>query len=131
MMGSYNLGDPGDCNGQGVEHYIQLNRDYFLDTSRPGYTAFTYPHPLQGGTVANASPVVIARVLRWMEVAAFVIGMGWHFRKPLMTVSLAAIAGCGTIYQLAPRSYDIVKVSSKESAVKVLTVFNHLTKPKV
>jgi len=73
---------------------------------------------------------VIARVIRWMEVAVLVVGMGWHFRKPLMAVSLAAIAGCGMVYELAPRSYEILKVVSKDSTVKVLTVFNHLTKPR-
>ena len=65
-----------------------------------------------------------------MEVAAFVTGMGWHFRRQVMAVSLAAIAGCGTLHQLAPRSYETVKVVSKESAVKALTVFNQLTKTK-
>ena len=73
---------------------------------------------------------MIARVIRWMEVAAFVTGMGWHFRKQVMAVSLAAIAGCGTLYQLAPRSYETLKMVSKDSTVKVLTVFNHLTKPR-
>lgn len=47
-----------------------------------------------------------------------------------MAVSLAALAGCGTLMQLAPRSYDTVKTVSKDSAVKVLTVFNDLTKPR-
>jgi hypothetical protein len=28
--------------------FIQLGRDYFM-SARPGYTEFTYPHPLQGG----------------------------------------------------------------------------------
>jgi hypothetical protein len=78
----------------------------------------------------TTTPVVIARVMRWMEVAAFVTGMGWHFRKQVMAVSLAAIAGCGTLYQLAPRSYETLKVVSKDSTVKVLTVFNTFTKPR-
>jgi len=34
------------------------------------------------------------------------------------------------VYELAPRSYEILKVVSKDSTVKVLTVFNHLTKPR-
>lgn len=28
------------------------NRDYYAGTSRPGYSAFTYPHPLQGGSTS-------------------------------------------------------------------------------
>jgi hypothetical protein len=82
------------------------------------------------GAGATTNPVVIARVLRWMEVAAFVIGIGFKFQKQIMAVSLAAIAGCGTLYQLAPQSYETMKVVSKDSTVKVLTVFNHLTKPR-
>lgn len=47
-IGSYNGGDPGNCNGMGIEYYIQSGREYFNDntTQRPGYTAYTYPHPL-------------------------------------------------------------------------------------
>lgn len=82
------------------------------------------------GSGAATSPVVIARVLRWMEVAAFVTGIGWHFRKPLMAVCLAVLSVGGTAVQLAPKSYDTVKVVSRDSAVKVLTMFNHLTKPR-
>jgi hypothetical protein len=102
------------------------------DTWTLYYTPYTYPHPLQGITdTPAASPVVIARVIRFFDIAVIVAGIGWHFKKSLMAVSLAAIAGCGTLYQLAPRSYETLKVTSKESAVKVLTVFNHLTKPRV
>lgn len=34
-------------NTAGTTH-VQNNRDYFVGTARPGYTAYTYPHPLQG-----------------------------------------------------------------------------------
>ncbi len=30
--------------------HCQLNRDYFNDTPKPGYTPLVYPHPLQGAT---------------------------------------------------------------------------------
>jgi hypothetical protein len=44
-------GDPGDQAL--VEALIQSGRDYFYSTdntaARPGYTAYTYPHPLAGG----------------------------------------------------------------------------------
>jgi hypothetical protein len=33
---------------------VVSNRDYYLGTARPGYTAYTYPHPLQG--TAPAAP---------------------------------------------------------------------------
>jgi hypothetical protein len=97
--GSWNVSGNGD--GSGV-----LYKCTATDTWTLFYTPYTYPHPLQSSSDSPAvvsSPVVIARVIRWMEIAAFVTGMGWHLRKPLMAVSLAAIAGCGTLYQLAPR----------------------------
>lgn len=101
------------------------------------YTPYIYPHPLQG-----AAPTFITRMLRlvswvgivsattWfgmLESLSLMLGLGFHFHKPLTRF---AVAGYGALYQLAPRSYETMKVVSKESAVKALTVFNHLTKPK-
>lgn len=39
---------PNDCgvNAPLVADYIQINREYYLATAKPGYTAYTYPHPL-------------------------------------------------------------------------------------
>jgi hypothetical protein len=65
-----------------------------------------------------------------VEVASIITGLGWHFRRPLLAGCIAALSICGTLVQLAPKSYDTVKIVSKESAVKALTVFNHLTKPR-
>lgn len=53
-IGPYDMGDPGNCNGLGIAHYIALNRDYFQNTARPGYTPYVYPHPLQSG--ASSTP---------------------------------------------------------------------------
>lgn len=39
--------------------FVQLNRDYFNGTPRPGYTEYTYPHPLNtggGGGGVGTSP---------------------------------------------------------------------------
>ena len=37
--------------------FIQSGRDYFLNQgARPGYTAYTYPHPLQGGVTPPSAP---------------------------------------------------------------------------
>ena len=35
--------------GTGAGNILQLNRDYFIRTPMPGYTPFTYPHPLVTG----------------------------------------------------------------------------------
>lgn len=67
MMASYNLGDAGDCNGLGVEYYIQLNREYYIATPRPGYTAYTYPHPL----IPQASPPAPDPITGTFSMAAF------------------------------------------------------------
>ncbi|GBE19289.1 protein metal binding site [archaeon BMS3Abin17] len=36
---------PG-CSSPAVSDHIQENRDYYNDIQRPGYTPYTYPHPL-------------------------------------------------------------------------------------
>lgn len=40
----------GGCSNPSTLDHIQLGRDLFNDTEMPGYTAYTYPHPLTGGT---------------------------------------------------------------------------------
>jgi hypothetical protein len=41
---------PNECGGGAplVSTFIQVNREYYLSTAKPGYTSYTYPHPLQG-----------------------------------------------------------------------------------
>jgi hypothetical protein len=50
----YPSGQPGNPN---VASVIKENRDFFNDTPKPGYAAFTYPHPL---TSAAPAPTVCA-----------------------------------------------------------------------
>lgn len=46
-----------ECGGQLVTTFIQSNRDYFLgSTPKPGYTAYTYPHPLTNGGGIDLPP---------------------------------------------------------------------------
>ena len=48
-----NCGNFG-CNSDGV---VKVGRDVFIGQARPGYTAFTYPHPLVGAVgAASAAP---------------------------------------------------------------------------
>jgi len=35
-------------NDPDIDNHLQEGRDFFSDTVKPGYVAFTYPHPLQG-----------------------------------------------------------------------------------
>ena len=47
-------------------NHIQAGRDYFNNTTRPGYTPYTYPHPLvQGGTPSTLAPPENLHVLGW------------------------------------------------------------------
>lgn len=54
-IAAWNMGDPGNCNGLGIDNYIALNRDYFPNTQKPGYTPYIYPHPLQSDTSSATS----------------------------------------------------------------------------
>lgn len=64
----YFASDGSQCSGGTFDSsgvYIQANRDYFNGTTvKPGYTAFTYPHPLISGTpiTGPASDVYLAQV---------------------------------------------------------------------
>jgi len=52
------LNQPSDdqCgNGQLVSNYIQEGRDYFL-SAKPGYTPYTYPHPLHTQYALASAP---------------------------------------------------------------------------
>lgn len=44
--------------------HIQQNRDYFQGTLKPGYTPFTYPHPLTTGAGAPEPPQSLGATVR-------------------------------------------------------------------
>jgi hypothetical protein len=56
-IGAWNMGDTSNCNGLGIDNYIRSGRDYIDNgtTPKPGYAAYTYPHPLQAGQ-SNTTP---------------------------------------------------------------------------
>jgi hypothetical protein len=52
-------GAPDNCGTFGCQDdgHVKAGRDIIFQTARPGYTAFTYPHPLQSGIgTSNAPP---------------------------------------------------------------------------
>jgi hypothetical protein len=55
-FGSPAIGDysPNQCGASAPSSaaYIQAGREYFAGTAKPGYTPFTYPHPLTGSSQA-------------------------------------------------------------------------------
>jgi hypothetical protein len=51
------LRDSGGCiNPDNTAAYVKLGRDYFNGTPKPGYTPYTYPHPLTKMGPAPAAP---------------------------------------------------------------------------
>ena len=58
--------DPLSCTGSTYDEsakYIVLERDYFVGTPKPGYTKYTYPHPLRAGTTGPSKPTNL-RIIR-------------------------------------------------------------------
>jgi hypothetical protein len=52
----YGAGNTNSCTGSTdtSAKYIVANRDYFNgSTAKPGYTPYTYPHPLATGSAAT------------------------------------------------------------------------------
>ena len=48
---------PDECgNGLQVGQFIQLGRDYFVGTARPGWVPYTYPHPLVAAGAPAGNP---------------------------------------------------------------------------
>jgi hypothetical protein len=48
-VGNYN---PDECgNGLETTDFIQEDRDYYVDTPKPGYSKYTYPHPLRAEAI--------------------------------------------------------------------------------
>jgi hypothetical protein len=68
---------PSDDCGNGLlsESFIQEGRDYYVNTPKPGYTPYIYPHPLRS-TVGGATPVsdpLLWRNSRTGEVAIWLM----------------------------------------------------------
>jgi hypothetical protein len=51
--------------GSGISdaNYLKSGRDYFDNTPRPQYTAYTYPHPLIGGAAAPPAAPTYLRIV--------------------------------------------------------------------
>jgi hypothetical protein len=48
---------PDNCGfGEQIGVFLQQNRDYFVDVAKPGWSPFTYPHPLRNGTASSSQP---------------------------------------------------------------------------
>jgi hypothetical protein len=56
-VGITDFGGTHCSNPDTSRNYIVLNRDYSLGTAKPGYTPYTYPHPLAQGSTATGNSV--------------------------------------------------------------------------
>ena len=60
-------GEQNNCSSpDSAANYIVSGRDYFNgSTAKPGYTPYTYPHPLESGSGAPAAPTGLTAVIYW------------------------------------------------------------------
>ena len=93
------------------------------------YTPYIYPHPLVTSSdlvTESVSPIAVGRVLRWMEILLPILGLLSHAR-----VRHALLTGCIATMSYTSIVYGTVMVAgstiTKQSTVRVLTVFNELT----
>jgi len=59
QFSDYGAGEPSSCTGSTYDtsaNYIVAGRDYYVGTPKPGYTKYTYPHPLRAGTTGPSVP---------------------------------------------------------------------------
>lgn len=56
ILSDYGPGSSDYCSGDVSTNYLVAGRDYFTGTAKPGYTKFTYPHPLRSGTTTTPAP---------------------------------------------------------------------------
>ena len=54
--GNYSINNFSGCSNPSVFDHVQDGRDYFTDTHMPGYSAYTYPHPLVKGPSRPSPP---------------------------------------------------------------------------
>lgn len=47
---------PDECgNGELIGTFLRQNRDYFINVAKPGWTPYTYPHPLHAAYAVGAA----------------------------------------------------------------------------
>lgn len=61
-IGTSDYGGVECTNPDSTTKYVVLNRDYFNDTAKPGYTPYSYPHPLVTSS-GTTNPPPLPRLL--------------------------------------------------------------------
>ena len=59
-------------DGQNIANYVQEGRDYITSSGRPGWTRFTFPHPLRANAVSavGSSPLPLLAQVRHLPLRA-------------------------------------------------------------
>jgi hypothetical protein len=116
------------ANGEdGVLYVCGASNDWNV-----AYTPYTYPHPLQG-SIPEVPTVslhlhVVQLAQTWWPIVGPLISLGIYFRKHLLTGMLTVVALSSTTMHALPLAQDKMKIVGRESAIKVLTIFNDLTR---
>ena len=64
IISDYSVGQADYCAGDTSANYLVAGRDYFSNgTAKPGYTKFTYPHPLRPGSITPPAPPTNLRIV--------------------------------------------------------------------
>jgi len=74
-----------------VYAFIQENRDFYNNTPRPGYTPYTYPHPLTQDVLLTTTPLVQAARLDWQVVTPFSFPISTTWRIAYATGNSAPV----------------------------------------
>lgn len=91
--------EPDQCGANlSAVDYVVVNRDYYLATAKPNYTAYTYPHPLTVTTAATFQLEIRRNVLQSatattarLDVGASALN-GYYSRSG---TSIAIVSGTG------------------------------------
>ena len=55
---------PNECGSSApsTSSFVQSGRDYIVGTAKPGYSKYTYPHPLRSGSQTTPVPAAPSNV---------------------------------------------------------------------
>lgn len=116
----------GDWNHSGSGEQGVLYKCIATDTWAPYYTPYIYPHPLQEIQSSDAgTPLVIGRVIRWMEILLPIIGVAFQFRKVVLASCLIVLSYSSSI---GSTIWMLGKTTTNFTAAKVLTGLTILAK---
>lgn len=111
-----------------VAEHIQENRDYFDNTPRPGYTPYTYPHPLTQELVLNGAAGNRTIALSWELNASLPLTSTWEIDyegppgdQPPPVAELPAATRAFTLTGLANYNMYTITLSALVASTPILS----------